>query len=102
MALPKFTQEQAMGKLEYRILRADEPIVVKADQVLVETGVIWLTQSGCHEDIVLFRDQSHRPQAKGRVVIEAMGGNARVILCREPRSFLGLSLLRGARRVSTA
>lgn len=91
-----------MEKFEYRVLHADEPIVVKADQVLVETGVVWLTQSGCPEDIVLRRDQSHRALPKGRLVIEAMGGDALVILRRKPRPFLSLSLFHTARRVSTA
>ena len=91
-----------MEELEYRVLRADEPIIVKADQVLVETGVIWLTQSGCHEDIVLYRDQSHRPLAKGRVVIEAMGGNARVILRREAKLFSWLAMWCRLRRAAAA
>lgn len=91
-----------METLEYRVLHPDEPIIVQADQVRVETGVIWLTQSGCHEDVVIGRNQSYRPRPKGRVVIEAMGDDARVLLCRNARSFSWLSFWRDLRRVSPA
>ena len=69
-----------MQNTEYLSLQVDLPLIVKADQVFVESGIVWLTQSGHLDDVILFADQSYRSHRSGKVVIMALSEDAKVTL----------------------
>lgn len=79
--------------------------VVSADRVVVESGIVWLTQSGSPEDVVLRAGQSFRRDRPGRIVIQPLCGEARLRLQSDGifpgmrrRIALAWAALSGARR----
>lgn len=48
-------------------------------------GMVWITESGAAGDVFLRAGESHRIEGRGRVVIEALRGAARVELHRSGR-----------------
>ena len=69
-----------MHNTEYLALKVNQPRIVKEDQVFVESGIVWLTQSGHLNDVLLFANQSYRLQRPGTVVIMALSEDAKVTL----------------------
>ena len=69
-----------MQNTEHLLLNVNQVLVVRADQVFVESGTVWLTQSGCLDDVFLSANQSYRSRRSGKVVIQALCGDAKVIL----------------------
>lgn len=59
-------------------LKINQARVLEADHVVVESGVVWLTQSGSPEDVLLFGGQSFRIERPGKIVIQALEEEARV------------------------
>ncbi|MBS1230846.1 MAG: hypothetical protein H6R17_4123 [Proteobacteria bacterium] len=93
-ALP-LVQEKTVKNSEHLSLQVNQAHIVKADQVFVESGIVWLTQSGQPDDVFLFAGQSFRRQRSGKVVIQALSGNCEVSLQPTP-------LLPGIRRLIRA
>lgn len=73
-----------MQNAEYLSLKINQALVVKADQVFVESGIVWLTQSGHADDVFLFAGQSFRRQRSGKVVIQALSEDSKVSLLSAP------------------
>lgn len=65
-----------MPHAEYLSLPLAQARVVTADHVAVESGIVWLTQSGSTEDILLRAGESFRRERSGRIVIQPLGGEA--------------------------
>ena len=61
-----------MPPTEHLSLKINQALVIPADHLFVESGVVWLTQSGSAEDVLLFAGQSFRPRRSGKVVIQAL------------------------------
>ena len=80
-----------MHNTEYLALKVNQPRIVKEDQVFVESGIVWLTQSGHLNDVILFANQSYRLQRPGTVVIMALSEDAKVTL---QSNFLGFRALK--------
>ena len=78
-----------MTPTEQLSLKNNQALVVNADQLFVESGVVWLTQSGSAEDVLLFAGQSFRRRRSGRVVIQALAEGTNVRL-RSTSIFSGL------------
>ncbi|WP_319240238.1 DUF2917 domain-containing protein [uncultured Propionivibrio sp.] len=79
--------------------------VVNADRVVVASGIVWLTQSGSPEDVVLRAGQSFRRERPGRIVIQPLDGEATLRLQSDGilsglrgRIALALAALSDARR----
>lgn len=73
-----------MPNAEYLSLKVNQALIVKADQVFVESGIVWLTQSGQPDDVFLFAGQSFRRQRSGKVVIQALSEDSKVSLLSNP------------------
>ena len=69
-----------MPPTEHLSLKNNQALVVNADQLFVESGVVWLTQSGSAEDVLLFAGQSFRRRRSGKVVIQALAAGTNVRL----------------------
>lgn len=82
-----------MRYTEYLSLNVNEAHIVKADQVFVESGILWLTQTGNLRDVLLFADQSYRSRRSGKIVIQALGENTKVILQSTPPGFRARKLI---------
>lgn len=82
-----------MQNTEYLSLELDQPLIVKADQVLVESGIVWLTQTGQLRDVLLFADHSYRSQRSGRIVIQALSAGTKVRLQSNPAGFRARKLV---------
>lgn len=82
-----------MQNTEYLSLKVNQPLIVKADQVFVESGLVWLTQTGHLRDVFLFADQSYRSQRSGKVVIQALFEDAKVTLHSTPLRFRARKLI---------
>lgn len=65
------------------------------------SGIVWLTQTGTAGDVFLHAGENHRIQRKGRLVVEAVRGEARLELCR-PRWQRWVAVVRRALRSATA
>lgn len=59
---------------------------VRADRIVVESGALWLTQSGCADDVFLVAGESYSSHGEGRIVIEALCDNTRTCLQLNHRS----------------
>jgi hypothetical protein len=71
-------------------LDANQALSVKAAQLRVESGIVWLTQSGQPDDVLLFAGQSFKAQRCGRIVIQSLAAETRVSW--QPRSlFSGIA-----------
>ena len=46
------------------------------------SGIVWITETGLAEDVFLRAGEDHQLRRKGRVVVEALRGEARIELCR--------------------
>ena len=73
-----------MQNTEYLSLGVNRPLIVKADQVFVESGILWLTQTGHLRDVLLFADQSYRLRRSGKIVIQALAEGTKVSLHSTP------------------
>ncbi len=49
------------------------------------SGIVWITETGAADDVFLRAGESHQLRCKGRVVVEAVRGVARIELCRPSR-----------------
>ncbi len=65
------------------------------------SGIVWITETGTAEDVFLCAGKSHRILRKGRVVVEAVRGEARIELCR-PGWQRWVELVRHTLRSATA
>ena len=81
-----------MNNTEYLSLKINQPRIVKADQVFVESGIVWLTQSGRPDDVLLFAGQSFRRQRSGKLVIQALSEDTKIGL-QSNRLFPGVRRL---------
>jgi hypothetical protein len=79
ISLPSL-QEKIMQNTEQLSLKVNEPLIVKADRVVVESGLVWLTQTGHLRDVLLYAGQSYAARRAGRIVIQALAADTRVIL----------------------
>lgn len=61
-------------------LSPNQVLAVNAEQIVVESGILWLTQSGCPDDVILVGGQSFCPHRSGKVVIQALHEEARLSL----------------------
>jgi len=77
-------QENTVKNTEYLSLEVNQALSVKADQVVVESGIVWLTESGQSDDVFLFAGQSFRRQRSGKVVIQALSEDSKVSLQSNP------------------
>ena len=73
-----------MPSTEHLSLKINQALVIHADQLFVESGVVWLTQSGSAEDVLLLVGQSFRPRRSGKVVIQALSEGTNVRLQPTP------------------
>ena len=73
-----------MTPTEQLSLKYNQALAVDADQLLVESGVLWLTQSGSADDVLLLAGQSFRPRRSGKVVIQALAEGTNVRLQPTP------------------
>lgn len=78
-----------MTPTELLSLKNNQALAVNADHLFVESGVVWLTQSGAAEDVLLFAGQSFRRRRSGKVVIQALAEGTNVRL-RSTSIFSGL------------
>lgn len=78
-----------MTPTELLSLKNNQALAVNADHLFVESGVVWLTQSGSAEDVLLFAGQSFRRRRSGKVVIQALAEGTNVRL-RSTSIFSGL------------
>lgn len=69
-------EETVMPHAEYLSLSLSQARIVKADHVAVESGILWLTQSGSPADVLLRAGQSFHRERPGRIVIQPLGGDA--------------------------
>ena len=69
-----------MTPTEQLSLKYNQALAVDADQLLVESGVLWLTQSGSADDVLLLAGQSFRPRRSGKVVIQSLAEGTSVRL----------------------
>ena len=46
------------------------------------SGIVWITETGAADDVFLRAGESHQLRRKGRVVVEAVRGEARIELFR--------------------
>lgn len=65
------------------------------------SGIVWITETGVADDVFLRAGETYRTRCKGRVVIEAVHGNAHVVLSRPGWQDRG-ELVRRALRSATA
>jgi hypothetical protein len=71
-------------------LDANQALTVKAAHLRVESGIVWLTQSGQPGDVLLFAGQTFNAQRCGRIVIQSLAEATRVSW--QPRSlFSGIA-----------
>jgi len=77
-------QEKTVQNSEHLLLKVNQALIVKADQVFVESGIVWLTQSGQPDDVLLFAGQSFRRRRSGKVVIQALSEDCKVSLHSTP------------------
>ena len=61
-------------------LKNNQALAVNADQLFVASGVVWLTQSGSADDVLLLAGQSFRSRRSGKVVIQALAEGTNVRL----------------------
>ena len=61
-------------------LKNNQALVIPADHLFVKSGVVWLTQSGSADDVLLFAGQSFRRRRSGKVVIQALAEGTNVRL----------------------
>lgn len=94
-----------MSYAETLLLPLAQARVVNADRVVVASGIVWLTQSGSPEDVVLRAGQSFRRERPGRIVIQPLDGEATLWLQSDGilsglrgRIALALAALSDARR----
>lgn len=89
------------------LLRANCPHALAdaaGSELRAVAGMVWITETGAAGDVFLRAGESHRIEGRGRVVIEALRGAARVELHRcAPRSWAGLirDALRGGSAAAT-
>lgn len=57
------------------LLKTNQCLTVKADQVFVTSGVVWLTQSGYSKDVILHAGQSYQSRGSGKIVVLACSDN---------------------------
>lgn len=63
------------------LLQENQPqILVGGTELRALAGVVWITETGAAGDVFLAAGQSHRLEGKGRVVVEAVRGEARLEL----------------------
>lgn len=68
------------------------------------SGIVWITQTDAAEDVFLRAGECHRIQRKGRLVVEAVRGEARIELFRPGWQHwveLARRALRGATAIAT-
>jgi hypothetical protein len=78
-------QETAVGNAYSVKLPADKPRVIEAGRfsgLTAKTGTVWLTTTG-GQDVFIFAGQSQQLPRSGKIVIEALFGNAHVTLYAE-------------------
>ena len=78
-----------MPSTEHLSLTNNQALAINADQLFVESGVVWLTQSGSADDVLLLAGQSFRPRRSGKVVIQALAEGTNIRL-RSTSIFSGL------------
>ena len=78
-----------MPPTEHLSLTNNQALAINADQLFVESGVVWLTQSGSADDVLLLAGQSFRPRRSGKVVIQALAEGTNIRL-RSTSIFSGL------------
>lgn len=71
---------------QYLTQQRNQNRTVRADRIVVESGALWLTQSGCVDDVFLAAGQSYSSNGAGRIVIEALSDNTRICLQLNHRS----------------
>jgi hypothetical protein len=86
IALPG-VEETRMPATEIQELETQQARTVHAAEITVESGILWVTQSGRIDDIVLHAGQSYCPSGQGKVVIQAIEGKARAVFVLYPRDF---------------
>jgi len=69
-------EEIVMSYAETLSLPLAQARVVNADRVVVESGIVWLTQSDSLEDVVLRAGESFHRERPGRIVIQPLGADA--------------------------
>jgi len=77
---------------EYLSLEINQAQRVEADCVTVMSGIVWLTQSGLLDDVLLFSGQSFSTLGSGKVVIQALSEDTKVCVRSKP-SFSGIGKL---------
>ena len=65
-------------------LQPNRALTVKAAQLRVESGIVWLTQDGQSADVLLYAGQSFKAHRRGRIVIESLAAETRVSLQPRP------------------
>ena len=73
-----------MPPTEHLSLTNNQALAINADRLFVESGVVWLTQSGSADDVLLLAGQSFRPRRSGKVVIQALAEGTNVRLQPTP------------------
>ena len=86
-----------MQNTEYLSLKVNQALIVQAYQVFVESGILWLTQTGHLRDVLLFADQSYRPLRSGKIVIQALSADTKVTLQFTPLGFRARKLISALR-----
>lgn len=65
------------------LLQENQPqILTGGAELRALAGVVWITETGAAGDVFLAAGQSHRLEGRGRVVVEAVRGEARLELRR--------------------
>lgn len=82
-----------MQNTESLSLKLNRAHIVKTDQVSVESGIVWLTQTGYWRDVFLFAGESYRPHRSGKVVIQALSEDTKVTLQITPLGFRARKLI---------
>ncbi|MFH1870367.1 MAG: DUF2917 domain-containing protein [Pseudomonadota bacterium] len=84
---------------EQLLLQPDRPLRVDAQrhrELRVESGTVWITAGGAAGDLFLSEGEGYRVPRKGRVLVEAVRGMARVRLSA-PRPHLPAMLAQWGR-----
>ncbi len=67
------------------LLEVDEPHALGSGVIVVETGIVWLTESGQSADLFLRQGQRHSVRGSRRPIIQSLAAGTRVSFHPEAR-----------------
>jgi hypothetical protein len=89
--------ERSLPKKSMLLLRGDH----RGERLIAEKGMLWITQSGHLEDILLDTSESYEVTQKGTLLIQGLAeSRLRIVAAHKPRVF-GRMISAAARQITT-